>query len=453
MRGRDGRKWSAGRTVSNGPLSGVRVLEFSQIVALPFAGCILSDLGADVIKVEPPTGDPHRTLGAAVTGNGKRFQSLNRGKRSLAVDLKDPRGLDVIYRLLPSIDVVTINFRGGVPERLRLDYETLKRYNPRLIYCEITGFGTRGPLKDRVGTQAVATAYSGLTVGEGKVDEEGGPLGITATSIADYAAGFSSVAGVLAALYHRERTGRGQRVSATLLRSSLAIQDTVVMREPVHDAHSRDLMLAEVEAIKARGGSYLEMLQARSERRPFFPGTRCYSGGFQARDGILVLGALTPAGRNGARNVLGITDDRYDDDPDFDRDDPKNLAEAAQRLERVKKLIRTRTVDEWVAEFEAAGVPVSPLNLPEQMSDDPQVEALGIMAELEHEVTGPQRVVGSVVELSETPASVQRAAPTLGRHTDEVLAEAGLSPDAIAELRASGVVFGKAPVSTAPGAD
>ena len=426
--------------MAEGPLSGVRVLEFSQIVAMPFAGCILSDLGADVIKVEPLAGDPYRRLAAVVPGNGKRFQSLNRGKRSIAVDLKDPRGLDLVYRLLPEVDVATINFRGGVAERLGVDYEALKQHNPALIYCEITGFGTTGPLKDRAGTQPVATAYSGLTAGEGKVDEDGLPQGITAASISDYSAAYSGVAGILAALYHRERTGQGQKVSATLLRSSLAIQDTSVMREPTHDATARDLMMSEVQSIRARGGSYTEVLASRAGRRPFFLGYRCYASGFQASDGILVLGALTPAGRNGARKVLGITDDHSDSDPSFDPGDPNNLEDARQRLEVVRALIRTRSVREWEIAFEAAGVPVSSLNLPEELADDPQVQALGIMVELEHELTGPQRVVGPVVELSETPTSVQGPAPTLGRHTDEVLMEAGLDTQVIAELRGSGVI-------------
>ncbi len=179
-----------------GPLQGIRVLEFTQIVAAPFCGCILSDQGADVVKVEGPKGDPHRNAGAVIPGLGKRWQSLNRGKRSLVVDLQSPDGRDLIYQIIPDYDVVLINFRVGVAERLGIDYESLKQLNEKLIYCEITGFGSEGPLKNRAGTDVVGVAYTGLMVGEAKVDENGLPIGVTSSSIADYCAGFSAASSI-----------------------------------------------------------------------------------------------------------------------------------------------------------------------------------------------------------------------------------------------------------------
>ena len=229
--------------MASGALHGVRILEFSQIVSLPFGGCILSDLCADVIKVEPLTGDPHRNRGAVVPQQGKRFLSLNRGKRSLALDLGRAEGRELIYRLMPQIDVATSNYRHGVAERLGIDYETLKRYRADLVFCEVTGFGSRGAMSERAGTDIVANAYSGLMAGDRKVDDEGVPANITALSLADYAAGFSAAVGVCAALHHRALTGEGQRVETSLLAAALAIQDTAVMREPVHDAVIRDPMM------------------------------------------------------------------------------------------------------------------------------------------------------------------------------------------------------------------
>jgi len=404
-----------------GPLKGIRVLEFSQIVAAPFCGCILSDLGADVVKVEALSGDPHRNAGAIVPGLGKRFQSLNRGKRSIAIDLSQEEGRRAIHRLVKDVDVVTINYRVGVAERLGIDYESLRAINPRIIYAEITGFGSSGPLKDRAGTDIVGQAYTGLMLGDAKTDEYGQATALSAFSAADYCAGFAASTAINAALLHRERTGEGQKIETSLLRAALAVQDTVVMREPIHDSILRDPMIEEIQAIRARGGEYGEILEARTgnaRRRAAF---RIYYAGYQTQDGgTLVLGALTPATRKKARSVLGITDDPSES-PDFDAEVPENAAIVEELRNRVRATIRTKPLEEWVEEFTAAGVPCSPVNVPEEMSDDPQVTALGMMEEIVHPVTGPQRVIGPVATLSASPSRVHGPAPVLGADTKDVL--------------------------------
>lgn len=424
-----------------GALQGIKVLEFSQIVAGPFCGCILSDMGADVVKIEALTGDPHRNANAVVPGLGKRFQSLNRGKRSVAIDLASAEGRAAVHRLIAEADVVTINYRLGVAERLGIDFETLRAIKPDLIYCEITGFGSTGPLKDRAGTDIVGQAYTGLMLGDGKTDEDGSPVPLAAFSAADYCAGFSAAAAVNAALLHRERTGEGQKIETSLLRAALAVQDTVVMREPLHDAVIRDPVLAEIEAVRERGGTYTELLDARSRSQTRRASFRVYYGGYQAGDGrTLILGALTPATRESARRVLGIDDDPSDS-PDFDADDEANVQAAVQRRLRVAAIMRTRPAAEWEAAFTAVGVPNSPVNVPEEMSDDPQVVALSIMQDLEHPLTGPQRVVGPVVTMSATPTKVHGPAPILGADTAAVLEEwAALTPDEVAALRAGGAI-------------
>ena len=427
--------------MASGPLDGIRILEFSQIVALPFGGCIMSDLGADVIKVEALTGDPHRNLGAVIPKEGKRFHSLNRGKRSLAVDLQQPAGRELIYRLMPQIDVVTINFRHGVARRLGIDYEVLKAYSAGLIYCEMTGFGNRGPMAERAGTDIVASAYSGLMVGDQKIDDDGLPLNVTALSLADYCAGFSAAIGVSSALYHRALTGEGQKIETSLLAGALAVQDTVVMREPVHDASNRDPMMEQVEQARARGAPYSEILRLREgarfgARSPF----RGYWRAYDTKDGTIVLGALTPAGRSGARRVLGITDDPSDD-ADFDATDPRNIELAEALQARIVEQMRTRTADDWADTFAVEGVPVSPVHLPEEMADDPQVQAMGMMSEIEHPLTGRQLVPGPVVGMSATPPEVQRASPALGADTDDVLAMAGLDASEIEVAREAGLVL------------
>ena len=426
--------------MGTGPLAGIRVLEFSQLVAAPFCGNILSDAGADVVKVEPLGGDPHRAAGAVVPGMGKRFQSLNRGKRSLAVDLHTPEGRALIHRLVPDFDVAIINYRGGASERLGVDYETLRRLNPRLIYCEITGFGSAGPLKDRGGTDLVGVAYSGLMVGEGKVDKDGSPLGVTSSSIADYSAGFSAATAIGFALFHRERSGMGQKVETSLLQASLAIQDTAVMRDPVHDTVIRDRVVEEVRAVRARRGTYVEMLEARTRGRGVGLAFRGYYGGYQTQDGaFLILGALTPGTRKAARTVLGVTGDPSEA-PDFDASDPASIAAGERVREQIEATMRSRPIAEWVDAFERAGVPCAPVNVPEEMSEDPQVVALGLMRHIDHPVLGPQEVVGPIASMSETPLDVRGPAPILGAHSVEVLTEHGLQRAEIDALLARGVI-------------
>jgi len=427
--------------MGSGPLNGVRVLEFSQIVALPFAGCVLSDLGAEVIKVEAPTGDPHRNAGAVVPGQGKRFMSLNRGKQSLAVDLRRAEGLAIIYRLMPRIDVVTTNFSTGVPERLKIDYDTLRGYRPDLIYCELTGFGTRGPMRDRAGTDVVLTAYSGMMMADQKIDADGLPENITALPVADYGAGFSAAVGVCAALYHRALTGEGQKLETSLLQASVALQDTAVLRDAVHDTAMRDPLIAAVEEARQRGDSYREVLDIYTRgRRGGGASLSIFRRPYQAKDGVIVLGALTPAGRAGARRVLGIDDHRIDE-PGQNTRDPEVMATFTAAIAQVRATMLTRTVADWLDTFTAAGVPCGPLQMAEELADDPQVQALGLMAEVDHPLTGHQRVAGPVVSMSGTPTAVQGPSPALGADTDAVLTLAGYASDEIAALRADGVLL------------
>src|SRR5687768_14099907 len=191
-----------------GPLEGIRVLEFSQIVAAPYCGLHLADLGADVVKVESPTGDSIRR-GVGVPTEGKWFHFLNRGKRSVVLDLQQEAAQRAIHRIVPRFDVVLINTRPGVPQRLHIDYETLRQYRPDLIYWENTGFGSRGPSASRSGSDIVAQAYSGLMASEGKIGSSGAPDLLASAPFGDLASGLSGAMGVCAALYWRALTGQG----------------------------------------------------------------------------------------------------------------------------------------------------------------------------------------------------------------------------------------------------
>ena len=421
-----------------GPLNGIRVLEFSQIVAAPVCGINLSDLGADVIKIEPPGGEQTRRSGSVVPGESKGFQALNRGKRSLVVDLHDPRGRAVIHRLTPDIDVVAINYRLGVAERVGIDYGTLSSIRNDLIYWQNTGFGESGPDAERAGSDIIAQAYSGLMVTDAKLNEDGAPELIN-IPIADIVSGFASAMAICAALYHRVLTGEGQRIDTSLLRTALFLQSAVVMREPITDAIIRDPLVAEINEIRTRTGSYLDILEAKKRRAALRTAFRLYYGTYAARDGAVVLGALTRANRDRMRAILG-GEREPSDDPGYNALDPADQAVSEEWKQKYRVLFRSRTVADWVAAFDQAGVPVAAVNIPEEMADDPQVAADGIMCDLDHAVTGPQRVVGPAAKMSRTPTVASRPSPALGQHTREILAEAGFDNEEVQHLIASGVV-------------
>ena len=419
-----------------GPLHGVRVLEFTLVVAGPMSGVLLSDLGADVIKVEPPGGESTRQSRAVIPDESKLFQAFNRGKRDIVVDLQQPEGREVIYRLMPSVDVVVANYRYGVPKKLGIDYETLKQYRPDLIYVESTGFGTRGELSTRGCSDVVAQAYSGIMAGDQKVAEDGAPIPASFGAPADYATAMASAMGVCAALFNRSLTGKGQRINTSLLRTGVWLQSHNVNHEPVTDALFDDVTRAKLDETRAAGGSYPELIEVRQEGR--FTGG-LYYGGYAAKDGGIILGALTKLNRDGFRRVLGL-EDEPSDQPGYDILDPENQRLAEHFMEVMRAKMRERTVDEWIEIFDAQGLPAAPVNFPEEIRLDEQVVAEGIFVDLEHDVTGPQSFVGPVLEMSETPTSASGAAPPLARDTRGVMLEAGYGEAEVDALIASGAV-------------
>jgi formyl-CoA transferase len=418
--------------VATGPLAGIRVLEFSQIVAGPFAGVALSDMGADVIKVEPLEGENRRNSGAVVPNEGKYFQSLNRGKRSLPIDLSKPEGQHLVQRIIPNFDVVLLNYRAGVAERLHIDYATLSALNPGLIYANITGFGDRGPYAERAGSDIVAQAYSGVMAAEAKVDEHGAPATLTSSTYLDRTTGMAAAMGICAALFHRAQTGQGQEIHASLLQTALELLSDRVMREPVHDAIGRDPLMAEIHAKRDSGAPYDEVAAIRRSQGPRFASHRLYYGGYHTKKGALVLGAVTHRTRDTIRGILDFHDPT--DSPEFNAADPENRRLIEEWRQEIQDRLMTREAEDWVALFLAAGVPASVVNQPEDMADDPQVIAAGMTTQMEHPITGPQTVVSPMIRMSVTPTAAQRPSPPLGAHTREVLLECGLSANEVGDL-------------------
>jgi CoA:oxalate CoA-transferase len=333
---------------------------------------------------------------------------------------------------------VLSNYRAGVPERLGIDYQTLSKLNPGLIYANITGFGEGGPHATRAGSDIVAQAYSGLMAAEAKIDDFGAPAPITSTTIIDRASGLAAAMGICAALFHRASTGVGQELHVSLLQTALELQSDRVMREPVHDVTLRDPLLAELRAKRSSGARYDELVAIRKAQGPRFAAHRLYYGGYHTREGAIVLGAVTRSNREAVRRIVGMTDET--DSPDFDAAEPGNRERIeAWRVELQERLLE-RTAEHWVEELLKAGVATSVVNFAEEMADDPQVVATGMMANLTHDITGPQRVVGPIVRMSATPTNPSRAAPPLGGHTQEVLREAGFTDDEIDQLVARRIV-------------
>ena len=420
-----------------GPLRGVRILEFTQIIAGPVAGIHLSDLGAEVVKVEPPNGEDRRNSGAVVPNEGKYFQSLNRGKRSLTVDLSRTEGRDLVKRLVPHFDVVLSNYRFGVAERLGIDYESLRAIRPDIIVATITGFGDHGPHATRAGSDIATQAYSGMIAAEGKIDEDGAPVWLNSTPFIDRATAFAAAMSICAALFERLRTGRGQEVRLSLLQTSLELMSKIVNREPVHDATQRDPLLHKMQAARAAGAPFAEVIALRDETIRM-SSHRLYYRGYDTAKGALILGAITKQNRDTIRRILGIDDET--DSPDFDAAAPDSDARVEAWKAEIQARLMTREAEAWEATFVEAGVPASTVKLAEEMSDDEQVLAMGMMTSLVHPVTGPQRVVSPLARMSVTPVVAQRPAPALGEHSREVLLECGLSEGEMDALLSAGVV-------------
>ena len=424
--------------MASGPFDGIRILEFTQIIAGPLGCMLLSDMGAEVIKVEPPEGEPWRLQAQFVPLESKQFQALNRGKQSLSIDLAQPVMQEAIHRLVKDIDVVVINYRPDVAARLGIDYETLKAIRPELIYVDSTAFGRKGPLAQRPGYDIVIQSFSGLTAAGGRFDENGNPVLPGGQPTADNQTGYAIAWGVSAALFHRERTGRGQLVETSLLANALMVQYGSFMSLPAADELLRGALLKRLADAEEHGQSYRDVVEERRElmRRRGFGGIyyRCYN----TLDGAIAVGCLSASLREKMRQAIDVQDIR--DEPDYDPMTPESQAFAAELMARVEAMIAAEPTEHWVDLLEGAGVPVSKIEFVETLDQHPQVLANGYVVELEHDLTGVQTQVAPPIQMSDSPPRVQGAAPPLGRDNDAILASVGFSAEEIDGFRASGAI-------------
>jgi formyl-CoA transferase len=424
----------------SGPLDGVRILEFTQIIAGPLGCMLLADQGAEVLKVEPIEGEPWRLQQQFIPLESKTFQSLNRGKKSLALNLQRPDAQEIIHRLVPSIDVVVSNYRPDVPARLNIDYDTLSKIRPDLIYCDSTAFGRKGPWANKGGYDIVVQGASGFTASGGRFDEKGNPILPGATATADFATGYSIAWGVCAALFYRERTGKGQLVETSLLANALQFQGGSVMSLPPADTLLRQPLLEYLADARGRQATYTEMVE---HRRTMMQGRQVgniYYRNYLTKDGAIAIGNLSASLRQKMRDALEIEYDPRDHDPEYDARRPDIIEFGNALTEKVEAMMREQPSAHWVELMERHGVPIAEIFFPEEMDQQQQVIENGYIVELDHDLTGPQTMAAPPHKMSVSQPTPEAAAPPLGRDTDEILRSAGYTDDNIAALRGSGVI-------------
>ncbi len=420
-----------------GPLAGIKVLEFTQIIAGPFCGMHLADMGAQVTKFEPIEGETWRLTGELIPKESRVFMSLNRGKRGVAIDMARPEAQEAILRLAKDADVAVINYRPGVAEQLGLDYETLSAVNPRLIYCENTAFGRKGPLAQRGGYDLIVQALSGLMAGEAKM--QGDVPTYIYPAVADYATGIQMANSICAALYWREKTGKGQRIECTLLGTAMAMQTSQFTWIDAWDDDILNPMLHGITDARKELKSFSEQVAIHNTFRPA-AGGNIYYRVYQTADGFIAVGALSTPLRVKVLAATGLVDPRFKEDGTFELDPSGWEIAGPQLVAEAEALFRTRTTADWGERFQAHGVPAGPVFFVEELFGHPQVLENGLQMEMDHELLGHLKMVGPPFRMSETPLTPQGPSPVLGADTDTVLAEAGYSPEEIATLRETGVI-------------
>ncbi len=392
-----------------GALDGIRVIDLTQVMAGPFCCMLLADMGADVVKVEPPEGEPTRhvgfDLGPGVSGP---FAAVNRNKRGLTLDLKRSEAVEVLHRLAGTADVLVENYRPGVARRLGIDHPTLAALNPRLVYCSISGFGQTGPYASRGGYDLIAQGMSGIMSATGSPD---GPPAKVGVPVTDLGAGLFALVGILCALRARRVTGRGQLVDTSLFEAGLA------------------LSAWEATEYWYTGQIPRRLGTAHRLNAPY--------QAFRASDGHFTVGAANSRLWPRFCAVLGL--ERLTADPRF-RDVGDRVRNQRELEREIEAVTARHPRAHWLERCEAAGIPAGPIYTVAEALDDPHARARGMVQAYEHPRAGPVRVLGNPVKLSASPARLRVGAPELGQDTDAVLAALGYAADAVAALRRQGAV-------------
>jgi crotonobetainyl-CoA:carnitine CoA-transferase CaiB-like acyl-CoA transferase len=393
------------------PLKGIRVLDLSRVLAGPFCSMTLADLGAEVIKVEMPgTGDDTRTYPPFIGSQSSYFMSTNRNKRSITLDLKTKDGQEVLHRLAARSDVVIENFRPGVTSRLAADYETLRKLNPRLIYCSISSFGQTGPYAERPGYDLIIQGMGGLM---GITGEPNGPPVRIGVAITDLGAGMWATIAILAALKARERDGEGQYLDISMMDGSVAWMTYVA-------------------------GNYFATGEAPPRMGSAHPSIVPYQA-FVASDGKSIL-------LGGGNDRLFVALCKGLGLPDLPKDplymgNENRVNNRDTLIPLLEKRFRDRPRDDWIKELEALGVPVSPVYTIDEIFADEQVRHRGMLVEINHPELGSVKQIAPAIKMSSTPCLIESPPPLLGQHTDEILRTlAGYGDEEIKSLRTRNII-------------
>ena len=394
-----------------GPIHGVKVLELAQIMAGPTCGLMLADLGAEVIKIEkiPGGDDTRRFLPPDVNGEAAAFMMMNRNKRGMALDLKTKEGVEVFKRLVKQADVVVENFRKGTLEKLGVGYEELKKINPKIILCEISGYGRTGPYADKGGFDLIAQGMSGLMSITG--ESKGKPPMKVGAPVTDITAGILAATGVLAALVSRANTGVGQRVDTSLYEAGI-----------VHTYWQSAIASATGIAPGPLGSAH--------------PLTAPYQA-FQTKDKWITVGASNQNTWLKLIDALGAKELQENEKFNSNANRMKNLTELTELL---KKELVKKTAEEWLKLFDEKGLPCGPINTVTEMFEDPQTIERKMIVDVKNTKAGSFKAIGMPIKFSETKVEDTKESPTFGQHTKQILLDHGFKSEEIDSLMKQGVV-------------
>jgi len=439
-------------------LQDITVLDFSEYIAGPYCGFLLADMGARVIKIEPPDGAEERRLGGSgrYHGNTRMSLAFNRGKESLSIDLQKPEGRAIVHRLVKDVDIVVQNFAPGIAQKIGVDYETLSKLNPKLIFLSSTAFGEVGPYKKRKGFDIIAHAASGVM--SNYADEEGAPRGPGGIPYIDIGTGMLNALGILAAIHHRDRTGKGQKIETSLFSTGMALQAIPMIHvdsldEAQHLEEVRTLQHAHEQGMKhTQVIDRFAELRLRADlpetkrpievpdclHRPTDRQTYPYYRVYATADGYISIAALNRGLREKVCASLGVEDADIDknngDIPDDVYFKQKTL------MHTIEIALKTQPSEHWLSRLEAAGVPCGRVNYRSDLYSDPQAQALGLIWELQNGDLGTYKATGHPIRFSETPVKPGSGAPTRGEHSVSVLKAFGYSEEDIEQLAQQGIV-------------